>query len=150
MTEEWIINTANFGITRFHKNVIDRLCEFRQLKNNQLESGGVLIGKHLSLGNTILVDDITTPQQTDKQERHSYYRSEIHSEIIHGLWEQSNGHSTYVGLWHTHPEPYPNFSLVDRKDWLTALKNSHYEGSKLFFIIVGQKCIRCWGGIKKK
>ena len=64
------------------------------------------------------------------------------------IWQNSNGHSTYVGLWHSHPEPLPNYSAVDKQDWQKALTQSKYEGNKLFFVIVGQTHVRIWMGVR--
>ncbi|MFT4850182.1 MAG: integrative and conjugative element protein (TIGR02256 family) [Sediminicola sp.] len=148
MGSEWRMPISGNGDIRIATPLILKLSNYCQLKNNQPESGGVLIGKHLNTNGSLLIDNFTPPQPTDKQERCLYYRSEEHSKIVKNVWQESNKHSTYVGLWHTHPEPIPSFSLTDRKDWSNALNNSRYEGDKLFFIIVGQTHIRCWIGTK--
>lgn len=108
------------------------------------------MGMHLNSGGVLLIDEITPPQTSDKQGRYEFYRSSEHDKLVKDVWRKSNGHSTYVGLWHTHPEPIPKFSSTDIKDWRKALAQSHYEGNKLFFAIVGQTHIRIWMGIKSK
>lgn len=150
MNNEWKMHISNYGDVRISRQLVVKLMSYCQFKKNQPESGGVLIGKHLNSGGALLVDDFTPPQATDKQGRCLYFRSEEHSKIVNRVWEESNGHSTYVGLWHTHPEPLPNFSFTDKKDWLNALNRSHYEGDRLYFMIVGQTHIRCWVGTKYK
>ncbi|EOG7704230.1 Mov34/MPN/PAD-1 family protein [Vibrio parahaemolyticus] len=66
--------------------------------------------------------------------------------IVNKAWIESKGHATYVGLWHTHPEPTPNYSFADKCDWERALRESRYEGQHLIFVIVGQLSLRCWAG----
>lgn len=148
MINKWTMKIANFGDVRLCPKLVDRLISYRQVKHSQLESGGVLIGKHLNSGGALLVDDYTPPQASDKQGRCLYFRSGEHNKIVNKIWQASNGHSTYVGLWHTHPEAIPNFSPIDKKDWLDALNHSSYEGDRLYFMIVGQTHIRCWVGTK--
>lgn len=150
MDNEWKLEISEYGTLRVCQTLLDSLSTFCQLVPNQPESGGVLVGKHLNSGGAMLIDDFTPPQPSDKQGRCSYYRSEAHNNKVLDKWKESNGHSTFVGLWHTHPEAKPHFSTLDRKDWINALKNSRYEGTRLFFIIVGQTHIRCWVGQKIK
>lgn len=149
MENEWVIDVDGFGLVRISNELIDQLLNFRQIEDSAPESGGVLVGKHLNSKGTILIDNYTPPQSTDKQGRCQYYRSSAHNELIQTIWRESNHQSTYVGLWHTHAEPIPNYSPVDKKDWVNALKNSRYEGDSLFFFIIGQKHIRIWKGSRK-
>jgi len=148
MIEEWQIDVNGYGLVRFSSELLERLCQFRQLVKDCPESGGVLIGKHLNSGGVLLVDGLTPPQKSDKQGRCEFYRSTEHNRLVNEIWRKSNGHSTYVGLWHSHPEPIPSYSATDKQDWLNALKQSKYEGNRLFFAIVGQTHIRMWMGVK--
>ncbi|MGK0272610.1 MAG: integrative and conjugative element protein (TIGR02256 family) [Cocleimonas sp.] len=150
MNNEWIMPVDSYGDIRITSQLISELVNYCQIRNDQPEAGGVLIGKHLNSGGALLIDDFTPPQASDKQGRCLYFRSLEHNKIVTKIWQNSNHHSTYVGLWHTHPEPIPNYSATDKKDWLNALKNSTYAGSRLFFIIIGQTHIRCWVGTKYK
>jgi len=148
MNNEWKMDSINCGIVRVSGELITNLTEYCQINKDAPESGGVLIGKHLNSGGMILVDDFTPPQKKDKQGRCLYHRSIEHNKIVRRIWKDSNGHSTYLGLWHTHPEPKPNYSSTDKKDWLNTLSKSKYEGDRLYFFIVGQTHIRCWVGTK--
>jgi integrative and conjugative element protein (TIGR02256 family) len=149
MNSEWTIEVNDYGLVRVSKELIKQLSIYRQLENHTPESGGVLIGKYLNSNGTILIDDFTSPQSSDMQGRFRYYRSDEHNKLVQTIWEKSRYKSTYVGLWHTHAEPIPNYSSIDKKDWINALKNSKYEGNSLFFLIVGQTHIRIWKGTKK-
>ena len=149
MNNEWSIKTKQIGVIRVSYKLINQLLKFKQNNINTLESGGVLIGKYLNSGGTLLIDDFTPPQVSDQQGRCMYYRSKSHNNLVQQIWRESDHYSTYVGLWHTHPESVPIYSSIDKDDWLYALNNSQYEGKNLLFFIVGQSHIRCWLGTKK-
>jgi len=148
MTEEWQMDVKGYGLIRVSKELLTKLCNFRQLATQSPESGGVLIGKHLNSAGVLLIDQLTPPQKSDKQGRCEFYRSTEHNKLVNDIWQKSNKHSTYVGLWHSHPEPIPNYSLIDKQDWQNALIQSKFEGDKLFFAIVGQTHIRIWEGVR--
>ncbi len=147
--DDWKINIPKFGKLRFDHTLLEHLCMFRQSTQSCAESGGVLIGKHLIEGGRMVIDHFTPPQPSDKQGCRRFYRSESHNRIVQQIWCESKQLSTYVGLWHTHPEDIPQYSPIDKQDWLKALKYSSYDGKNLFFIIVGRAQIRCWMGTKK-
>lgn len=148
MCKEWQIDVKGYGLVRISTTLLKRIYKYKQLESTSPESGGVLIGKHLNSEGTLLIDDMTEPQESDKQGRCQFYRSAEHSSIVNKVWLESNKHSTYVGLWHSHPEPIPHYSCVDKYDWENALRHSKYEGNHLFFIILGQTHVRIWMGIK--
>lgn len=147
--DDWIINIPDFGRVRVDHILLKHLCKFRQVARSYPESGGVLIGKHLINGGRMAIDQFTPPQKGDKQGRCNFYRSQDHNKIVQKIWRESNKLSTYVGLWHTHPEAYPIYSPTDKKDWSKALTKSTYDGKNLFFIIVGQSHMRCWMGTRR-
>lgn len=149
MTNEWEIEVHGYGLVRISKSLIECLLSYRQINSSSPESGGVLIGKHLNSNGTLLIDDYTPPQSSDRQGRYEYYRSDDHNRLVQKIWKESQHQSTYVGLWHTHAEPIPNYSSVDKQDWNIALNKSIYEGDRLFYFIVGQTHIRCWMGTKR-
>lgn len=150
VNEEWSFEVKTLGQVRVSVSLVNKLRGYRQLSSNTPESGGVLIGMYLNSGGALLINELTPPQQTDIQGRHTYYRSKAHHDLVRQIWEESNHHSTYVGLWHSHPEPIPAFSPTDKRDWLNAINYSQYEGNKLFFFIVGQTHVRAWQGIKRR
>jgi integrative and conjugative element protein (TIGR02256 family) len=147
--DDWIINIQGFGRVRFAHMLLEHLCSFRQTGEMLPESGGALIGKHLIRGGRMVIDRFTPSQSDDRQGRCLFYRSKAHEKIVQRIWNESNRISTYVGLWHTHPEDYPHYSPTDKKDWFKALNKSVYDGRNLFFVIIGRTHIRCWMGTKK-
>ncbi|EGR0549316.1 hypothetical protein FDM56_09650 [Vibrio cholerae] len=146
MQNDWLVDAPSLGEVIFRQELLNSLAKFRQFDARDHESGGVLIGKHLNSGGALLIDDFTPPQSTDKQSRYGFYRSAAHNRIVNKAWIESKGHANYVGLWHTHPEPTPNYSFADKCDWERALRESRYEGQHLIFVIVGQLSLRCWAG----
>ena len=149
MDDEWSIQVKNFGTVRISYDFLSRLSGYRQVGLTIPESGGVVIGRHLNSGGALLIEAFTPPQKSDSQGRCLFFRSQAHNALVQNIWQESNHYSTYVGLWHTHPEPIPNYSITDKRDWLKALNKSQFQGKRLFFFIVGQTHIKCWVGLKR-
>ncbi|TRZ67286.1 MAG: hypothetical protein D4S02_05405 [Rhodocyclaceae bacterium] len=110
----------------------------------QTEAGGVLLGRHLFDSNDLVVDEVTTPQKQDRRSRFSFFRSRQHGVVARERWTAHDSTMAYLGLWHTHPEADPTPSGVDHRDWEQAVARDLFEGDRLFFPIVGTKCIRVW------
>jgi len=116
------------------------------IKNNKfkIESGGILIGTLNHAVNKIMITDITEPQHADHQSKFMFARREKgHKEIMDTLWETSRYTKTYLGEWHTHNEPSPTPSFVDKRNWL-KLSQRDKNSKWLFFIIVGIYEIKVW------
>ncbi|MFX4219160.1 Mov34/MPN/PAD-1 family protein [Aliarcobacter butzleri] len=148
MCKYWKIQLDKNKSVKISKKLIDELALFRQLKENDKESGGVLIGSFLVNGTGYILDKLTTPQSQDKQTQCSFFRSSQHNELVQKIWKETNGFSTYLGLWHSHPEDIPSYSFQDKKDWIDSLNESTFEREYLFFIILGRTHLRCWVGTK--
>lgn len=143
VTENWLIESEDYGNFVIDSEVINILISYRQLGKHDFEAGGALIGCIRS-GNIIEANDLTLPQPSDKRTRYSFFRSNAHNKILNDKWKASNGNAYLVGLWHTHPESTPKYSNEDKKDWRRVLKQGQYEGQSLMFLIVGQQNIRLW------
>lgn len=150
VVNEWCLDYAPLGTIRVANGLILSLASYRQLEHTTPESGGVLMGSFLNSNGALLLDQFTPPQITDSQGRCNFYRSEEHNRLVNKIWQQSDYKTTYLGLWHTHPEAIPNYSYIDTKDWRCALNQSKFEGNCLFFFIVGTTHVRCWVGEKKR
>jgi len=121
---------------------------FQQHERHTLEAGGVLLGRHLLDKSAIIVDQVTTPLPGDRRTRTSFYRSQKrHQKIIDQVWQASNGTCTYLGEWHTHPEPVPMPSMVDWRGWLKRLATDQFT-EPLFFVIVGTQHTCVWEGTR--
>jgi integrative and conjugative element protein (TIGR02256 family) len=126
------------------EHAVSRMQAFAQRRWWDKEAGGVLMGRHLLDSDDIVVDEVSTPQNTDRRGRCNFFRSYKHEKVAHQRWVNENGTSAYLGLWHTHPEPDPTPSGVDLRDWEKAVANDVFDGNRLFFPIVGTECIRVW------
>lgn len=149
MGNDWKLNIEEYGEINFTKSLLARLAHFRQLSATDPEAGGILIGQYSEPAGRLNINQFTSPQKTDLQSRTNFFRSSEHSKLANKIWLDSNGHSTYVGLWHSHPETLPNYSGSDLSDWKNALSKSRFEGNHLLFVILGQTHIRVWSGNKK-
>jgi len=119
---------------------------FIQHANNAAEAGGVLLGRHLRDDNAIIVDAVTVPMAGDRRARTRFRRAQRrHQAAIDAAWAASEGTCTYLGEWHTHPEPIPTPSPVDWADWRRRLLHDRYT-EPLFFVIVGTTAARAWEG----
>lgn len=150
MKDEWRMNVEGFGTIRVSEYLIEKILKYQQLSEGDVESGGILVGSYLNSNGFILIEDFTEPQKSDKQSRFGFFRSDKHSELARYVWNETGGKSTFLGLWHTHPEDYPKYSIVDIIDWNKTLNNSHYDGKLLLFFILGRTHLNCWIGIKKR
>lgn len=126
------------------RQAVEQLLAHVQKRCWQCEAGGVLLGRHLLDSDDIVVDEVTSPQPSDRRSRFSFFRSKKHEHIARERWIEEASTLAYLGLWHTHPEDSPTPSPVDRDDWRQAVANDAFDGSRLFFPIVGRKEIRVW------
>lgn len=126
------------------EHALKQMQAFAQNRWWNREAGGVLMGRHLLESNDVVVDEVSTPQDTDRRSRCNFFRSRKHEQIARQRWLQEHNTSAYLGLWHTHPERDPTPSGVDRNDWQQAVASDTFEGDHLFFPIVGTHGIRVW------
>lgn len=126
------------------EHALKQMQAFAQYHWRNREAGGVLMGRHLLDSHDIVVDEVSTPQDTDRRSRYNFFRSRKHEQVARNRWLQEHNTSAYLGLWHTHPESDPLPSDVDRNDWKQAIASDTFEGDRMFFPIVGTHCIRVW------
>jgi integrative and conjugative element protein (TIGR02256 family) len=126
------------------EHAVQQMQAFAQRRWWDREAGGVLMGRHLLDSPDVVVDEVSTPQDTDRRSRFNFFRSRRHEQLARQRWLQEHSTSAYLGLWHTHPERDPTPSGEDRNDWQKAVASDVYDGDRLFFPIVGTHCIRVW------
>lgn len=94
------------------EHVLSLLADYKQLKCNSHESGGILLGQVKD--KEIYILKISIPSKLDKSSRTSFKRDRQKAQIIIDHEFQNSGQKTiYLGEWHTHPENYPKPSIVD-------------------------------------
>lgn len=120
-----------------------------QHADDALEAGGVLIGRLIVGSGAFVVDNVSSPMPEDVRSRHGITRTAApHQRELDAAWEASGGTQNYLGEWHTHPEPDPVQSTVDLADWKKRLAEDGRGIDHIFFLIVGQKVIRAWMGLR--
>lgn len=109
------------------------MISFRQVSLASKEAGGILLGYRR--GPHLEVLGVTMPHPNDVRGRHHFQRKDAaHQTIATAQWHESDGHIHYLGEWHTHPEPDPTPSSIDRREWK---KLATIQSHPLLFIIVG-------------
>ncbi len=125
---------------------LEKLMFFAQHKPYEAEAGGVLLGRHILETNDIVVDKVTTPMQDDFRRRSFFFRSRrLHQKITDQAWEESGGTCTYLGEWHTHSEPLPTPSIIDKLNWYRKMMVDEFSNF-IFFVIVGTESVCVWEG----
>lgn len=133
------------------EEVLSAISPYVQDSWDKPESGGVIMGRYIKDCEDIVVDKITLPMPGDKSGRFSFFRNKkSHQMVIDQEWEASNYTCTYLGGWHTHPEPVPTPSFVDKNDWKRKMKQDIFDSDCLFFMIIGTAEVRLWEGNKHK
>jgi integrative and conjugative element protein (TIGR02256 family) len=117
---------------------------------SKCEAGGVMLGRFITSSDDVVVDEVTTPLPGDRRTRTYYYRArQRHQVMIDRRWWESGGTCNYLGEWHTHPEPKPSPSCLDLRTWRRKLRHDQVDHDALFFVIVGQVCVRAWVGDRR-
>lgn len=113
----------------------------RQTAPDEAESFGVLIGTTSVDRQEIGIERVTAPMPQDRRTRFSFaLRDPGHQQAVCAQFGASGGRSIYLGTWHTHPEPVPKPSRIDRRDWRRRLRAN--RGRPLVFVLVGTVQVR--------
>ena len=137
---------SDAGRIKLSENVLATIDPFAQHSPDAPEAGGVLLGRHLKDNSDIVVDDVSSPMEGDIRRRHFFLRRKRnHQKAIDRAWRESAGTCTYLGEWHTHPEPDPRPSAFDLINWNARMCLDRHSGI-LFFVILGTQSIRIWEG----
>lgn len=138
------------GVRRFHGYgrrvyVSDEVAGIwhvhRQTAPFATESFGVLMGTTSVDQREIWIERVTTPMARDERTRFSFaLRDPGHQRMVCGMFTSSGGRAIYLGTWHTHPEPVPTPSGIDRNDWGSCLRAN--RGRPLAFVLVGTERVR--------
>ena len=113
----------------------------RQTAAGAPESFGVLMGTTSVDRREVWIEAVTTPMPEDRCSRFSFaLRDPGHQRVVCEKFNCSGGTAIYLGTWHTHPEPVPTPSRIDRNDWVECLRANPRR--PLAFVLVGTEEVR--------
>lgn len=131
--------TSKSLIINIDSKLVNELLSYRQKKDSDSETGGVLMGELYPNSNRIQITHILVCKHTSN----SRYGLELNVECLqkqmNEIWEKSKGTITYLGDWHTHPEFNPKPSYVDYTTFVKNYYKSKFEQNLLLYIILGQE-----------
>lgn len=150
MNDILVFKLVPYGRFKISPIPLATMCSYQQHGQETPESGGLLAGRYLLDCDDIVMDTLTVPMEGDIQERYFFQKcTRTHQLVLQQIWEQSKGTCNYIGEWHTHPEPIPYPSSHDFSQWRKVMKKTTIDHSSIIFIVVGNKTIRVWQGIRK-
>ncbi len=121
----------------------------RQTAADAPESFGVLIGTTSVGRRDIWIESVTTPLAGDRRTRLSFaLRDPGHQRAVRRKFTRSAGQAIYLGTWHSHAEPLPAPSRIDRNDWAACLRAN--PGRALAFVLVGTDQIRVFVQVRRR
>jgi integrative and conjugative element protein (TIGR02256 family) len=135
MSEEiiWRIPEQDTAYILLHRDIFERLIDYRQVSAGMKEAGGLLIGYRRDPH--IEVVDMTVPFPRDERRRTFFERRDpAHGKYLRKRWATSGKTLDYLGEWHTHPEQLPTPSYHDLYEWRLLLQSRR---TPLLFLIVG-------------
>jgi integrative and conjugative element protein (TIGR02256 family) len=120
------------GLVDVSDDVIRTISSFAEPSQSLREAGGILLGCYR--GSHIQIVRCTTPMPLDRRLWNLFDRRDPgHQRRASRCWRDSGRTTTYVGEWHTHPEPVPMPSLRDRQTW-REIADRHTAGPVVFAI----------------
>lgn len=124
--------------------------KYRQNTFRQPESCGVIIGGFNAKENRVIIDHCTEPKPGDVLKRRAYILQDPeHQQVVDNYFHDSEGYSHFLGIWHTHPEPFPAPSAQDRIDWANVMKVNQGIVPAFLFAIVGNRQISLFPYIQR-
>jgi len=123
-----------------HREPLEILNSFTQNSTKAPESGGIIIGKIIQ--GQINIIKLSVPTILDKSSRTNFERNKVSAQIILDYeFYNSNGQLTYLGEWHTHPEPFPVPSKTDLQMLKQQFKSNKIMNEFILLLIKGTKGI---------
>jgi integrative and conjugative element protein (TIGR02256 family) len=115
-------------------SIIDKMLKYRQLHFSDKESGGILLGRKSKMNDFKFIDCITTPFPGDRASKYMFKRRDGKHIDFYREVNKGNGFIySYEGEWHTHPEDFPDYSSIDKKNWIKSFFISLLEERLLVF-----------------
>lgn len=129
-----MILRSGFRLVDVADDVIGMIAGYSQKAESNTEAGGIFVGAYR--GPHVEIVACTTPMPTDRRFWNLFDRNDPgHGEQAIRYWRESGRTLTFVGEWHTHPEPNPTPSLIDRATWMRV--GARHKVGPLVFAIRG-------------
>ena len=149
MIREVSFRNGHGGILKISEGALLKMKAFVQNRPAKSEAGGVLLGRFIVDSADVIVDDVTIPMPEDRRTHFRFFRkAKRHQAAIDHVWTRSAHRCNYLGGWHAHAEPMPNFSDIDANDWESALRKEQFDNDVLYFVIIGTSAVCAWEGEK--
>jgi integrative and conjugative element protein (TIGR02256 family) len=141
-----MIMRSGLRLVEVADEVIATIESFSHAPQADREAGGILIGSYR--GPHVEIVDCTTPMPQDRRLWNLFDRKDPgHRDRAMRHWRESCRTVTFVGEWHTHPEPMPSPSFIDRSTWRRIGKR--HKVGPLVFVIRGIEGW-WWGVLQRK
>jgi len=120
----------------FDDTSIEKLKKFQQ-KNEEYESGGILVGEIYPVENKVIVKDVIVSIKAKRSFMGVNIDKKEMQEELEKIRKNTNYKYYYIGDWHTHPEKNPKPSWVDKTSYKKTLKTIILQTNFVVFLIVG-------------
>lgn len=118
----------------FTEGVLRHMYGYAQRKAVQTEAGGEIYSPR-PYAPGLLVDTVTGPHRRDHRSRYSYNPDAKAATQAREKEYERDRHA--VGLWHTHPEPMPHPSGLDRTTTEDYLRSFAGKRFRYLSVIIG-------------
>ncbi|MHB8089804.1 MAG: Mov34/MPN/PAD-1 family protein [Anaerolineaceae bacterium] len=137
-TNNWVAKNGEYHleITTNAHNALERECS----KNENLETGGILIGYYSDDHATAIITEITTPP-SDSSAGHTWFHRGIHGlqSILLNRWQHTSTRTYYIGEWHYHPALQVIPSNEDNNQMKDISRSQNYQCKKPIMLIAGRR-----------
>jgi len=121
---------------RVHEPCIGHWFRHRQRRFWHREAGGLLFAPSVGSGDgQVDIEVVTGPNPGDRRTRYSCALD--HAKCRADISEQFRKGMKFVGYWHTHPEPDPSLSGVDRRAFARNLVAGGLCIDRMLAVVIG-------------
>lgn len=131
-----IFNTSKLQVVLID-DVKEILFSSRQKKEQDIETGGILMGQLYPKSNKIIVSHALTCKHKFSSRYKLHLNINCLQNKMNEIWKHSGGTITYIGDWHTHPEKSPQASFLDYKTFVINYYQSQFNQNILLYMILG-------------
>lgn len=120
----------------FSESVLQHMYKYAQRAWYKTEAGGEIFSPS-PYSTSLLVDAVTGPHSKDRRSRYSCNPDFEAATRARNTQYEHGRHA--IGLWHTHPEPWPSPSGSDRETTADYLKAFGVDRVRYLTVIIGNR-----------